>query len=521
MAFNTFSGSNTGNRAFQLNGEILGGVVVSGSGFGGLPVFTGSTDGTPVGDHRKYALSRSFADADATGSVIQALNYLKAESALGGTVTFGNVSNALQASTGTILLGAPTRTDQVSIFGDISSSAGNLIIGGSSIFSHADGIVVTGTISSSAGGLSIGGGAILSTTLNVSGATTLAGNLSSSGGGTFLGGVIATTLEASSSIFAGGSLNVTGAISGTADIAGQELKIQKGATITGSSVFHGAISGGLGATFVEGVIASTLEASSSVFVGGDLNVTGALSGTHFNVSDAGILTVEGLLSASDSLVVDGASIFSSDVTVSGAISSSAGSLIIGGGTTISNTLNVSGTTTLAGNISSSAAVLIGGLTTISNGLILSGNISSSAGAIFGAGIVCSDTLELSGNLTTTGQLSGAHYSITNAGAANFDGAIVNLGGMTTNTLVALGAVTGSGQVLASAPAIGGGYDAANLRVSGTVLNASMAKIEIGASAAANGINQIPYIEIMGVAEDAKLRIYRLQVSGGMFQVTQK
>ena len=30
MAFNTFSGSNTGNRAFQLNGEILGGVVVSG-----------------------------------------------------------------------------------------------------------------------------------------------------------------------------------------------------------------------------------------------------------------------------------------------------------------------------------------------------------------------------------------------------------------------------------------------------------------------------------------------------------
>ena len=79
-----------------------------------------------------------------------------------------------------------------------------------------------------------------------------------------------------------GGLNVTGNISGTADIAGQELKIQKGATITGSSVFHGAISGGLGATFVEGVIASTLEASSSVFVGGDLNVTGALSGTHFN-----------------------------------------------------------------------------------------------------------------------------------------------------------------------------------------------------------------------------------------------
>ena len=49
----------------------------------------------------------------------------------------------------------------------------------------------------------------------------------------------------------------------------------------------------------------------------------------------------------------------------------------------------------------------------------------------------------------------------------------------------------------------------------------MAKIELGAAATANGIDQIPYIEMMGVDEDAKLRVYKLQVSGGMFQVTQK
>ena len=40
-------------------------------------------------------------------------------------------------------------------------------------------------------------------------------------------------------------------------------------------MFHGAISGGLGATFVEGVIASTLEASSSIFCGASVVVTGA------------------------------------------------------------------------------------------------------------------------------------------------------------------------------------------------------------------------------------------------------
>ena len=122
MAFSTFSGSNSGNRAFQLNGEMLGGVVVSGTYFGGLPVFTGSTDGAPVGEHRKYALSRSFADADATGSLIQALNFLKAGQAAATDVTFVDVNNALQESTGSVYLGAPSRTDNALFFGDLSGT---------------------------------------------------------------------------------------------------------------------------------------------------------------------------------------------------------------------------------------------------------------------------------------------------------------------------------------------------------------------------------------------------------------
>ena len=172
MAFSTFSGSNTGNRAFQLNGEVLGGVVMSGSGFGGLPAWTGSTDGAPVGYHRKYTLSRSFADADATGSVIQALNHLKALADLGNDVTWTEVSGALAASTSDIVLGAPDRDDNVIIHG-------------------------SGKISSSAGALIVGGGTTLSNTVNVSGVLTTAGNVSSSAAARFVGDVYGGSLTTS------------------------------------------------------------------------------------------------------------------------------------------------------------------------------------------------------------------------------------------------------------------------------------------------------------------------------------
>ena len=110
MAYTTTSGSNPGNRAFQINGEVLGGVVISGSGFGGLPAYTGSAAG-PVGEEVKYTLSKSFADADATGSIIQALNYLKGLQGDAATVSFVEVNNGLQSSTGSIYLGDPARTD--------------------------------------------------------------------------------------------------------------------------------------------------------------------------------------------------------------------------------------------------------------------------------------------------------------------------------------------------------------------------------------------------------------------------
>ena len=63
----------------------------------------------------------------------------------------------------------------------------------------------------------------------VTGSLTLHGPISSSYGGTFVQGVIANTYAASSSI------------SGNAAIQGHSLAIQAGATITGSSIHHGAL----------------------------------------------------------------------------------------------------------------------------------------------------------------------------------------------------------------------------------------------------------------------------------------
>jgi hypothetical protein len=454
MAYTTTSGSNPGNRAFQLNGEVLGGVVISGSGFGGLPAYTGSAAGGPVGEELKYTLSKSFADADATGSIIQALNYLKGIQGDASTVSFVEVNNALQDSTGSVYLGDPSRTDNALFFGDlsgthfsvteagvtkiegllsasdslvvdgasifssdlsvsgaISSSAGNLTIGGSGFINS---LVTTGSISSSAGALIIGGGATLTNTLDVSGAATIAGT---------------TALR--------GRLNVTGNISGTADVAGQALKIQAGSTITGSSVFHGAISGGLGATFVEGVIAQTLEASSSLLVAGNAGVSGTVD--------------------------------------------------------------------------------IGGNTKITGSTVFHGQVSGGFGATFVEGVIAS-TLEASSSI-----FCGASVVVT--GASGF---VLATSLQTNQTILASTSITGTtGLNIGGEGLIRIHNDVKEplLNVSGCVYvsgaaSANPIKLQLGQSAASCSLDMIPYIQTMGVDEEGKLRMFKLQISGGMFLVNE-
>ena len=305
--------------------------------------------------------------------------------------------------------------------GLISGAAG-LAIAGSGIYSNAQSLTLSGTLSSSGGAVFLGkviaedvnvsgtlttAGAfspssmsgnvkinvnnpIFSNGLNVSGTSVYAAPISSSAPATFLGGVIASTLEASGNIFSAGLLSVSGNITGAATVQGQALTIQDGATITGSTTLHGALSSSYGATFTETVVlsnAAALTVSGTISSSGgatflgkviaeDVNVSGTLTAASFapdNISGSvninvlstadfvnptsivasGTVVVGGLLSASAPLSVGGESVFSNPglaLTVSGAISSSAGALIIGGGTTISNVLSVSGTTTFGNHV---------------------------------------------------------------------------------------------------------------------------------------------------------------------------
>ena len=180
---------------------------------------------------------------------------------------------------------------------------------------HGDGSKLSGiTVTTFSGSkLTVTGKAIFSNAASL----VTSGSISSSGGGTFLGAVIANTVQVSSSIMAAGALTVTGTISSSAEGGFHTLKSQAGATLTGSLVNHGSVtvengtlsssaaaifggnviiskgqvalktsgsiktegtlSSSAGAVFLGTVIANTIQASSSVLIAGALEVTGTIS----------------------------------------------------------------------------------------------------------------------------------------------------------------------------------------------------------------------------------------------------
>ena len=358
--------------------------------------------------------------------------------------------------------------------GLISGAAG-LAIGGTGIYSHGSSLTLSGTLSSSGGATFLGkviaedvsisgtlttAGAfspssmsgnvkinvnnpIFSNGLNVSGASVYAAPLSSSAGATFVAGVIANTIEASSSVFVGGALGVSAS-----------------AIITGSTTLHGVLSSSYGATFTEGVIASTLEASSSVFVGGALGVSASATIT-------GSTTLHGALSSSYGATFTETVILSNAaaLTLSGTISSSGGATFLG--KVIAEDVNVSGTLTAA----AFAPDVISGSVTI--------NVLDTATFINPVSIVTSGTVEAAGLISASaGLLVGGEATFSNAGLTAFSGSIETIGdisssagnliiggsSMISNNLTVSGAISSS----AGALIIGGGTTISNvLSVSGT------------------------------------------------------
>ena len=103
---NAVTGSTIGGRSFQINAEVVGGIV-TGSSNGGryraLPVAPSDSDMVSAGLTGMY-LSSSFGNNAASGSIIKALNFLAARAEAGADVTWAEVSGALAQANSTAYL---------------------------------------------------------------------------------------------------------------------------------------------------------------------------------------------------------------------------------------------------------------------------------------------------------------------------------------------------------------------------------------------------------------------------------
>ena len=133
-------GTNQAGGLTQMNVAMIGGIMTgSNNQFSSLPV-AGASDalgmpGNAVGTNGTLVLSSSFAGY--SGSIIQALNFLKAGNETAGDVTFLEVNQALQEATGSVHLGRAGGTDAV--LGGTNFSIG---VAGDTDLMHLDGDVV-------------------------------------------------------------------------------------------------------------------------------------------------------------------------------------------------------------------------------------------------------------------------------------------------------------------------------------------------------------------------------------------
>ena len=307
------------------------------------------------------------------------------------------------------------------------------ISGAAALSAHSlaiqDGATITGS-SVNHGSLTLHG--VLSSSANI----TLPSDsyVSSSGGATFLQGIIANTLEASSSISAAGNLQVSGNMSSSAIVKGHQLAIQSGFQVTGSSILHGPmkiengnISCSVGASFLGTVIANTIEASSSIMTAGALTVTGAISGAA-------------ALSAHSLAIQDGA-VVTGSTTLHGPMSSSYGGTFTQGLITV-RTLEATGSVTTQGDLNTSGAVNVAGAGTVVGPLTTRDNLNVSGSTVLGN--AAADTINITGSTKVHGPISSSY-------GATF------LGGIITDTIEATGSVTVNTR---AANATGGGFDGA-------------------------------------------------------------
>ena len=270
MAFGLVGASGS----FIANAEMLGGIVTgSGQEFLALPVsgtVLGGLSGLTTNEWSRFYLSDSFGNA--SGSVIQALNYLSA--ALGGAGS-GDVTgpgsatdNAIarfDGSTGKIIQNTTglVASDAGVLSSSVGATLGNLILN-----DDARSLTLSGTISSSAGATFLGH--LFTNNLNVSGTLTAASFTPSAVSGAVKINVFThkilsnNSIETSASLVAKttvsgagaasfasltteeASISVAGVMSGAGGISGQSLVIDNLTKINSGGVLSSSVGSTLG-----------------------------------------------------------------------------------------------------------------------------------------------------------------------------------------------------------------------------------------------------------------------------------
>ena len=453
----------TGNDVASTFTKTGSGTAILAKGINGNTVnINGGTlqigDGTSVGDlGYDYSFSNGGILVLNTSYGSASLGTLGGAGSLtlkgGGTLTLSNTNS--YSGTTTVSAG----TLKVSHASALGTTAGGTVVSTSGALNISG--VSIGAEALSLAGSGVGGtGALLGTgTSSLSGAITLADDVSIGGTGNTL------TLS--------GAIGESGGVRALTKVGTGTLVLSAANTYSGATTVS---AGTLSVTQADGL--GTTAAGTSVSSGAALNINGvavgaeAVSITGTGISSAGALTGTGTASLSGAITLFGNSSIGgtgNTFTLSGIIGESggartltkagSGTLILSGANTYSGattvsagTLSVShadalGTTVAGTTVSSGAALNINGVSIGAEALTISGTGISSAGALTGTG-----TSSLSGAVTlaANSSIGGTGNTLTLSGIIGESGGTRTLTKVGTGTLILSGANTYGGTTTVSA-----------------------------------------------------------------------
>ena len=359
MAFGLVGASGS----FQVNAEMLGGIVTgSGNEFLALPVsgtVLGGLSGLTANEWSRFYLSDSFGTA--SGSVIQALNYLSA---------------SLRATSGDVVGPGSSNDNAIARFDGTS---------GKTLQNTSQVVISDAGVLSSSVGATLGNLILNDDTRSL----TLSGTISSSAGATFLGPMIAN-----------GALSVSG-------------------TLTAATFSPASVSGAVKINIFTHKILSnnSIETSASIVAKTTISGAGAASFATLTTEEASI-TLAGVISGAGAVQAKSLTTEEASISAAGVFTGSGG--ISGQSLIIANLAKVNSD----GVVSSSAGATLGNLilnddaTSLQlSGALVAQSISSSVGSTLGNLILNDDSvsLKLSGSMTGSGLATFTNTSLAQGG----------------------------------------------------------------------------------------------------------